>query len=103
MLSLPARSAMARGAEGAVLDQWGVRRELVGDGVDAGDIQRLVDGHARQDARHGPRQQRLARAGRADHQHVMPTGGDLLPLFGVPYPLIAWKSAWVITGSLPGD
>ena len=54
---------MVPGAEGAVVDQRRIRGELVGDRVDAGYIQRLVDGHARR--------QRLAGAGRADHQHVV--------------------------------
>jgi Right handed beta helix region len=44
---------VVRGTEGAVLDQWHVRRELVSHRVDAGHIQRFLDGQAWQDARHG--------------------------------------------------
>ena len=61
---------MVRGAEGPVLDQGRVRRELVGDRIDAGHVQRLIDRHARQDARPGARQQGLAGARRTDHSHV---------------------------------
>ncbi len=65
---------VVRGAEGAVADQRHIRRELVGHGVDARHIQGFVDGHARQDARQGARQQGLAGAGRTDHQDVVPAG-----------------------------
>ena len=68
------RDGVVRGAEGPAADQRHVRRELVGDGIDAGHIQRLVDGHARQDARHGARQQGLAGAWRPNHQDIMPAG-----------------------------
>jgi hypothetical protein len=55
-----------RGAERPVLDQGRIRGKLVGHRVNAGDVQGLVDGHARQDARHGARQQGFASPGRTD-------------------------------------
>jgi hypothetical protein len=61
---------VVRSAEWAVLNQGRIRRKLVRHRVNTGDVQGLVDGHARQDARHGARQQGLAGPGRPDHQHV---------------------------------
>ena len=61
--------------KGRCADERDVGGQLVGDRVDAGDVQRFVDGHARQDAGQGARQQGLASAGRADHEDVMPTSG----------------------------
>ncbi len=51
-----------------------LRRQLVGHRVDAGDVERLLHGHGRQDARQRPRQQRLSRPRWADHQHVVLPG-----------------------------
>ena len=68
------RDGVVRGAERALLDQRYVRRELVGHRIDAGHIQRFVDAHARQDARHRARQQGLARSGGPDKKYIMRTG-----------------------------
>ncbi len=65
------RDGVVRGAEGAVLNEGGVRRELVGDRIDAGHVQGFFDAHVRQDARDSTRQQGLACAGWADHQDVV--------------------------------
>ena len=66
---------MVRRAEGPGADERDIRRQLVGDGVDAGHIQGFVDGHARQDGGQRAGQQGLARARRANHQHIMHPGG----------------------------
>jgi len=62
---------VVRGAEGTVADERYIGRELVSHGVDARHIQRFFDAHARQDARHGARQEGLACARGADHHHVV--------------------------------
>ena len=53
-------SVVVGGAEGAVADQGDLSRELVGHGVDVGDIQHFIDSHARQDGGQEARQQGLA-------------------------------------------
>jgi hypothetical protein len=62
---------VVRGAEGSLLDEGHIRGKLVCHRVDAGDIQSFLYAHARQDARHGARQQGFTGTGRAYHQHVM--------------------------------
>lgn len=46
-------NGMVQGAEEAVTDERHAGRQLVGDRVDTGHIQRLVDAHLRQEATHG--------------------------------------------------
>ena len=71
------RDGVVWGAEGAVLDEGGVRRELVGDRIDAGHVQGFLDAHARQDTGHGACQQGLAGSGWTDHQDIVrPCRGD---------------------------
>ena len=53
---------VVRGAEGAGGDQWRFGGKLVGDRVDADDVQGFVDRQARQDAGQGARQQGLVGA-----------------------------------------
>jgi hypothetical protein len=69
---------MVRRAERTRLDQRMVDIQEPGDGVDARDIEALVHRHLRQDPGDPGCEHRLARAGRADEQEVMPArGGDL--------------------------
>ncbi len=65
---------MVRGAEGARLNEGHLRREHIGDGIDARHVQGFIDGHGRQDGGQRARQQGLARAGRPDHEQVVPAG-----------------------------
>ena len=58
-------------AEWVVAQQWCLRRELVGHGIDAGHVQRLINGHFQQDARQVVCQQSFTRAGWAHHQAVL--------------------------------
>ena len=65
------------------LSQQAAGRNAAGHGVDARGFQRLGEGHVRQNGGHAPRHQRLARAGRADEQHVVPAGrGDFQRALG---------------------
>ena len=57
-------------------DQGFVWRKLVGDGVDADDIQSFFDSEAGKDAGHGTGDEGLAGAGRAAHQHVVTPGSS---------------------------
>ena len=58
-----------------------------GRAVDLGDLERLLEARRRQDPRQPPRQHRLARARRADHQQVVAAGGgDLERALGVLLP-----------------
>jgi len=69
-----------------------------GHRVDAGGLQRLLEGHVRQYRGHAPGHQRLAAARRADHQHVVPArGGDLQRPFGLLLSLDVAK----VLGELP--
>ncbi len=69
---------VVRGAEGAALEQRNAVRQRVSDGVDAGDVQRLLQGHVGQDGGQGARHERFASTRRADHQQIMSAGrGDL--------------------------
>jgi len=54
-----------------LLDQGDIRWQLIGNGVDAGDVQGFVDSHLRQYTGHGARQQGLSRTRRADHQQIV--------------------------------
>ena len=65
------RDGVVRRAEGAVADQRDVAGQHAGDGVDAGDVQRLGRGHAREDRGEGAGKQRLAGAGRTRHKDVV--------------------------------
>ena len=57
--------------------------DLAGDGGDHRDFQKLRWRQRRQDRRQPRRQHRFARAGRADHQQMMPAGrGELQRAFG---------------------
>ncbi len=68
---------MVRRAEWPGAHERDIRRQLVGDGIDAGHIQGFVDSHARQDRGQRAGKQRLPRARRADHDHIMhPSGRD---------------------------
>ncbi len=66
---------MVRRAERAVFDQRHVRRQLIRHRVDPRDVERLIEGEARQNGGKGPRKKRLAGARRADQQHVVSAGG----------------------------
>ena len=58
------------GAEGALGEQ-ARGRHGAGNGVDPRGLQRLLEGHVRQDGRHAPGHQRLAGAGTADKKHIV--------------------------------
>ena len=62
---------VVRGAEGASAREAPGREEAC-HAVDGRDLERLVGGQRRQEARQAAREHRLARAGRADHQEVVP-------------------------------
>ena len=78
---------VVRAAEGALRHERVFRVGQPRDGVDLRRLQRLLLRHVRQDRRQPPREHRLARAGRADEQHVVPArGGDLKRPFDVLLP-----------------
>ncbi len=54
---------MVRRPEGTLLDQRGIWRELVSDGVDAGDVEGFIHTRARQDTGKCSSQQGLPRPG----------------------------------------
>ena len=58
--------------------QWGVHRQLAGHRVHRGDLQRLGHRQVREQAGESLRQHRLAGAGRADQQQVVPASGGHL-------------------------
>ena len=64
-----------RRAERTRRDKSAVLRQYAGDRMEPRDLDRLVEGQRRKDRRQALREHRLARAGRSDHQHVMPSGG----------------------------
>ena len=61
---------MVGSAERTIAQQWSFGWELVGNGIDAGDIQCLIDGHFWQDARQRPCQEGLSCPRRSDHNNV---------------------------------
>ena len=74
---------MVRRAERALGEQ-ALLRDGARDGVDARGLQRLLEGHVRQDGGHAAGHQRFAAARRADHQHVVASGGgDLQRTLGL--------------------
>jgi hypothetical protein len=75
---------VVRRAEGPVAQQRHAGAEGPGDGVHRGDLHGLAEGERRQQRRQRPRQHRLAAAGRAHQQDVVPAGrGDLEGALGV--------------------
>ncbi len=64
---IPTSSSLSGGTGWLPPGGW----QLVRHGVDAGDVQGFFDAHARQDTRHGPRQQGLTGTRGADEQHVV--------------------------------
>ena len=85
------KRSVGRGVVGRTeraLRQQAAGRHRARHRVDAGGLQRLVEAHVRQDRGHAAGHQRLAGAGRADHQHVVtPGGGDLQRALGAPLAL----------------
>ena len=72
------RDRVMRRAERPLGQQPRAGRQESGDRVDRRRLERLLERQRRQDRRDSPRHHRLARAGRADHQHVVAArGGDL--------------------------
>ncbi len=69
------RDGVVRRAERPVRHQARVGRQQARHRVDRRDLQRLVERQRRQEPRQAPRQHRLARAGRPDHQQVVAAGG----------------------------
>ncbi len=61
-----------RGAKRPPRDQGFAQGQRPGDGVDLRRLERLLEAHPRQDRRAPAREHRLARAGGAHHQHVVP-------------------------------
>ena len=66
------RHRVVRRAERTARHKRLARLQHARDGMDARDLQRLLRREGRQDGRNPPREHRLARAGRADHQEVVP-------------------------------
>ena len=80
--------SVMRRAEGARLHQWHIAGQHVGHAIDAGRFQSFFNRQVGQDARQCTRQQRLARAGAAAHQAVVPPSGrHLQRAFGYLLPL----------------
>ena len=76
--------AVVRGAEGAAGQEGVAAVQLSGDGPDGAALQGLRAGELRQDGGQAPGQHGLARTGRADEEHVVPSGGgDLQGPLGV--------------------
>ena len=69
------RYGVMRRAERPLGQAAASRAEQARHRVDRRRLERLVEGQRRQDRRHAPRHHRLAGAGRADEQHVVPAGG----------------------------
>ena len=70
------------------------------DGVDLRDLKRLFGGHRREDGGYPPRDHRLARAGRANHQQIVPArNGDLDRL---PYAFLAPDVGKVVASAFFG-
>ena len=61
-------------AKGAGAYEGLVIMQFTGDGIDAGDVQRLAQGEVGQNRGQGAGQQRLARAWRAGQAAVVPAG-----------------------------
>ena len=70
-----AADGVVRRAEGAVAHEAAAVGEHAGDGVDFGDVQRLLQRERREHGGQAAGDERFAAAGRADHQHVVPAGG----------------------------
>ena len=68
------RDRVVRRSKRPLANERRARRQQAGDAVDLRHFQALAAGHARQDAGHRPRQQRLTRARRTAHQKVVTTG-----------------------------
>ena len=87
------RGRMMRIAERAAALQLAVR-ELAGERVDHADLERLGRIERRQDAGQARGQHRLAGAGRADHQQIVPAGGGDLRAraWRVSWPLMSLRS-----------
>ena len=78
------RSHVMRRTERTLREQSPLCAQFSRHGVYLGRFQRLLDAERRQNRRHAPRQHRLTRTGRTDHQHVMSSGRRDLqrPLYG---------------------
>ena len=81
------RDGVVRRPERPPAQQRPPARQLAGDRVQLGHLQRLLGPQGRQEPRQRPRQQRLAGPRRPDHQHrVAPGRGDLQGPLGVLLP-----------------
>jgi hypothetical protein len=68
---------MVRRAKRSLRDERRLGWENAGDAIDFRHVERLLRRHRRQDRGQGARQQRFARTGRPDHEHVVATArGD---------------------------
>ncbi len=62
---------------GRLWDHRRVGGQEIGHRVDSRDVERFLHRHRRQDRGQRPRQQRLPRAGRPEHDHIVPARGRL--------------------------